>query len=191
MFKTRQFYFLIFLLFLISCGSPENSKSKKLSYSNYEIKTSKTAFDPFVSGFKCDSLHLFPQPIKGNIQKVIVFNGILPLDTLLFDKFRLLIGEEKEIIRADLNFDGFCEFIFPDRKSVKKGAIKHYYFIFDTDKHKFIENTSLPAYIGGFKLDIKNQRVKLYCPDQVCFAYYKYSIEKKFELVQGEFKSVD
>jgi hypothetical protein len=66
--------------------------------------------------------------------------------------------------------------------------MQHHYYIFDLELRKFIENFSLPPYIGGLKLDIKNQRLKLYCPGQECFAYYKYTTDKKFEKVQGEFK---
>ncbi len=178
----------LFILVLISCGSSSNTKSRKILHNGLVYKSSKTIFDPASLKFNCDSLNFVAINSTAKIQKLIINNGSRPIDTLEIASKNFAPGTEKEIQKADLNFDGFCEFVIPDKKTTKNGGTKHYYFMYDIDKRQFVENTSLPAFISSLKLDIKNQRVKLYCPGEDCFAYYKYSVQKKFELVQGEFK---
>jgi hypothetical protein len=163
-------------------------KSRKFSYISKEIVTTKQVFDPLLLKLVCDSLNFKVLPRGEIIGGLIVRNGIYSLDTLQLSLKRLPVGSENGIIKADLDFDGNCEFVIPDVNSKKNGGVRHYYYMFDNETRKFSENTSLPAWIGRFNLDIKNQRVKLYCPDDACFAYFKYTINKTFELVQGEFK---
>ena len=121
------------------------------------------------------------------IEKIIVKLGILTLDTVSITVGKIPIGAEKDAVITDYNFDGFCEFVVPDKNSAARGGMDYYYFLFDTISMHFVEIESLPKFIGNFKLDVKNQRVKIYCPDEACFAYYKYE-NKSFKLVQGEFK---
>jgi hypothetical protein len=182
---------IVAALSFFSCGTSDNSSAKRIMPTKMQINTSKKAFDPASVRIFCDSLSFSALNSGNKILKIVIKNGNSLLDTILLDAKKLTTGIEKNIIKADLNFDGNCEFIIPDMNSTKEGGIKHYYFIFEPESRKFVENKSLPAYISAFKLDVKNQRVKLYCPNQQCFAYYKYNTEKKFELVQGEFKSVD
>jgi hypothetical protein len=178
----------VFVVLFFSCGSSEKSNSRKISYPVIEIKTLKQAFDPASLKISCDSLKFTTVVTGGKIQKLIILNGLAPLDTIMLSSKKLVIDAEKDIIKADYNFDGFCEFFIPDRSLSKNGGLKYYYYVYDSEKQEFYENITLPAFIGEFKLDIKNQRLKLYCPGQECFAYYKYTTDKKFELVQGEFK---
>jgi hypothetical protein len=185
------FILCIAVSIVVSCGSSKNKKAKRIAQTKMQIVTTKTAFDPEALKIVCDSVNF---EIMGNdlkSQKLVIFNGILPIDTLIITKLKLEPGIENAIIKADLDFDGNCEFIIPDKKTTRSGSIKHYYFIYDTATKNYVENTTLPSYFSDFKLDIKNQRVKLYCPKEDCFAYFKYNAEKKFELVQGEFKSID
>jgi hypothetical protein len=183
--------FSIFIVLLFSFGCSEKYHSKKISIPDFKIATSKTAFDPASLKIICDSLYFTTITSGGKIQKLIISNGNHPFDTILIATKKLKAGAENEIIKADYTFDGFCEFIIPDRNTNKSDAFKHYYYVYDPEKKGYFENTTLPAYIGDFKLDIKNQRLKLYCPGQDCFAYFKYTVDKKFELVQGEFNSID
>jgi len=190
--KLKSFYFLFFIVLIgIACGSSENPRAKRISQSKIQILATRTAFNPDSLKILCDSMNFRVQGKDFKSQKLIILNGNLPVDTLEFTKIKLEPGFETEFIKADLDFDGNCEFIVQDRKTTKKGSIKHYYFIYDATTKNYIENTTLPSYISSFKLDIKNQRVKLYCPIDECFACYKYNAEKKFDLVQGEFKSID
>jgi hypothetical protein len=178
-------------LSFFSCGTSDNTSAKRIMPTKMQINTLKKVFDPASVRIFCDSLTFNVINSGNKILKLVIRSGNTSLDTVLLNTKNLNIGIEKNIIKADLDFDGNCEFIIPDKNSTKEGGVKHYYFMFEPESRKFIENKTLPAYISSFKLDVKNQRVKLYCPNQECFAYYKYNTEKKFELVQGEFKSVD
>jgi len=190
--KLKNLIFVIVSISLIiACGSANKKRAKRINPSNMQINITKSAYNADLLKIICDSVGFELQGDDLKHQKLIVFNGILPIDTLSFLKFKLDKGSENEIIKADLDFDGNCEFIIPDKKNIKSGGTKHYYYMYDTATRNFMENTTLPSYIRSFKLDIKNQRVKLYCPNEDCFAYFKYNAEKTFELVQGEFKPVD
>jgi len=186
-------FFILFLIAsaFIACSSSENPRGKRISQSKIQIFATRTAFNPDSLKIVCDSVNFLVQGDDIKNQKLIVLNGNIPIDTLEFTKIKLEPGFESEFIKIDLDFDGNCEFIVQDKKTKKNSGIKHYYYIYDATTKKYIENTTLPSYISSFKLDIKNQRIKLYCPNDDCFAYYKYNAEKKFDLVQGEFKSVD
>ena len=184
--KILLFLACIPLYFLLACGNSSTQKSRKLRNSASEIKTTKIAYDFAAQGIPCDSV-LLSVSITGGKEKLIVSKGIIPFDTITILDNRLK-PNEKDILKMDMNFDNFCDIIIPDKQQIKNDAIHYFYFVFDKESKKFMKDNSLPAFIGGIKLDIKNQRVKLYCPDQQCFAYYKYTIDKKFEKVQGEFK---
>jgi hypothetical protein len=187
--NKRLFILILVFAFAFACDDSGLNRAKKILVSNKEILTSKKLYDPSAMLITCDSLHFGVLPQSGK-QKLILFNGLRTIDTLIFGAQNFSPGFENEIIKADLNYDGYCDIVIPDKYSVKNEGVLHYYYMFDPDLKKFNQNLSLPAYIGGLKLDIKNQRLKLYCPGQDCFAYYKYTIDKKFVMVQGEFKSV-
>jgi hypothetical protein len=185
------FIFCISISLLISCGPSNNKRAKRISQTKMQIVTLRAAYDSTLFQIKLDSLNFKAIQAGNKLQKLIIINGILPIDTIDLKDKMLEATIVNDIEKADLDFDGNCEFIIPDKKTSKLGGMKHYYFIYDAVTKNYIENTSLPSIIHSFKLDIKNQRLKLYCPNEECFAYYKYNKEKKFELVQGEFRSVD
>jgi hypothetical protein len=182
------FIFLLGIAFILSCSPDENLKSRRFNYISREIVTNRQAFDPLLLKIVCDSLNFKVLPKGEYIGRLIVYNGMYGTDTLQLSAKRLAAGTENGIIKADMDFDGNCEFVIPNENSTRNGGVRHYYYMYDPEIGKFKENTSLPAWISRFNLDIKNQRVKLYCPNDECFAYYKYTINKTFELVQGEFK---
>jgi hypothetical protein len=190
--KMNNFFSLVLLILIVSaCGSSDNQRAKRILQTKIKISPTRTAFNPDSLKIICDSVNFLATGNDLKNQKLIIRNGNIPIDTMEFMKIKLTEGFESEFIKADLNFDGNCDFIVPDKNIKKGGCLKHYYFMYDTISQNFIENTTLPSFISSFKLDIKNQRVKLYCPMDDCFAYYKYNADKKFELVQGEFKSID
>jgi hypothetical protein len=181
---------IIFLFFLItSCSeSTTKTKARKLTLIERRSINSRQGFDPKTDGFRCDSLNVKTTLTGNQISQIIVLLGNNILDTILLTSEKIPGGAEKDIIVTDYNFDGFCEFVIPDKKSASAGGMNYNYFLFDTLHKNFVEINSLPKFIGNFKLDIKNQRVKIYCPNDACFAYYKYE-NNVFKLVQGEFKA--
>jgi|GEM_PF-7131895 hypothetical protein len=186
MFK-RVVFFAIVVILAYTCNSGSDKKAIKLKLSENKLLSSRKAFDPKMAGFRCDSLLVQSIPVRNTIEKLIVKLGALTLDTIAISAYKIPSGAEKDAVITDYNFDGFCEFVVPDKNSAARGGMDYYYFLFDTLSRNFVEIKSLPRFIGNFKLDIKNRRVKIYCPDDVCFAYYIFE-NKTFKLVQGEFK---
>ncbi len=187
MFKYSILIALVSILLISACNSGSNSKAKKLQSIKKREYNIRPGFDPLIKGFGCDELKIKTVLAGSKIKQIVVLMGENLLDTVLLPQGKIPASAESDIIISDYNFDGFCEFVIPDKKSESRGGMDYYYFVFDTLNRHFIEITSLPKFIGNFKLDVKNQRVKIYCPDEVCFAYYKFE-NKEFKLVQGEFK---
>jgi len=187
MLKYSVLISILCFLFLFSCNSGSNIKAKKLKKFKTSSITVRSGFDPKKHGFSCDSMNVKSILKDNKIEQLIVLSGSFNLDTLLLKNTIIPSGAENDIRFSDYNFDGFCEFVIPDKKSAMRGGMNYYYFIFDTLKANFIEINTLPKFIGNFKLDVKNQRVKIYCPDDACFAYYKFD-NQIFNLVQGEYK---
>jgi hypothetical protein len=184
----KKVVFIAFIVILAyTCDSGSDTRAKKLQLSDSKEISLRKAFDPKITGFRCDSLQVLSIAIGNTIEKLIVKLGNQSLDTVSITTGKIPFGAEKDVVITDYNFDGFCEFVVPDKNSAARGGMDYYYFLFDTLSRNFIEIKSLPKFIGNFKLDVKNQRVKIYCPDDACFAYYKYE-NKAFKLVQGEFK---
>ena len=179
---------IVALFFYAVCSAPEN-QTKALSLNKPEIKVvdKKPGFDPIKHGFSCDSLNVKIQKSGNKTEKLFVFLGSKAVDTLNLQSLSLDINE-KEIMIMDYNYDGFCDLVLNNILSASHGAMDYYYFLYDSNVLKYKETRSLPKFNGGFKLDIKNQRVKIYCPYQDCFAYYKYNENGLFELVQGKFE---
>ncbi|MFN8255219.1 MAG: hypothetical protein U0W24_05985 [Bacteroidales bacterium] len=174
--------------FLFSCGNNSEKKAMKFSLPEKKEMNARKSFNPKLNGFKCDSLNIKSLASANKIKEIYILLGQKLLDTLKLPTQQIPSGAEKDVMVTDFNFDGFCEFVIPDKMSSRQGGMDYYYFIFDTLSGHFMEIRSLPKFIGGFKLDIKNQRVKIYCPNESCFAYYKFE-NYSFKLVQGEFKS--
>jgi len=187
MFRFSVLLSIIFILLISSCTSETKLKAKRLHSIQWKAFISREVYDPTIKGFGCDSLNIKAVLAGDRMKQILVFLGNYPLDTVLLPSASIPAHAENDVIISDYNFDGFCEFVIPDKKSAARGGMDYYYFIYDTLNRNFVENTSLPKFIGSFKLDIKNQRVKIYCPDDACFAYYIYE-NKAFKLVQGEFK---
>jgi hypothetical protein len=185
----RLLVFVFGVLIWFSCSDGKSVKAKKIKSSTAPTQSSKKVFDPLSLRIPCDSLNWTLVNKPGMAQRLIVKNGGLPFDTVFLKGHTGIQGIETEIVKSDIDFDGNCDLLVPDPKIGKSLGIKHFYYIFNPVKRKYEENRSLPPVIGSFKLDIKNQRLKLYCPDNECFAYYKYNSDtKQFSLVQGEFK---
>lgn len=181
-------FVLLFLLILASCSNKDLKPAKLLEVADFTIENKKQGFNPLKHGFNCDSL-ILETIHKASLVDKIIFkfgdNEICNIDVL-----NKKIGEidEKDILLTDYNFDGFCDVVIKDITSAQHGGINHYYYLYHPSEQSFKENNSLPMFIASFKLDLKNQRVKIYCPYEDCYAYYKYKDDDTFELVKGEFK---
>ena len=180
---------LITLLILSSCSNKEHELAKKLEKVNLITENTKLGFDPLKHGFSCDSVNIRILAKGTLIEKLIPSLGKIPIDTIKISLLKMQAGDEKNIIIADFNFDGYCDFIIPDQLSASNGGMDYYYFLYHVPDQNYQPLKSLPKFTGGFKLDIKNQRVKLYCPYQDCFAYYKYLENGNFKLVKGKFET--
>ena len=187
MFKSKLLFFL-FCITVFACSNSDLLTTKKISKINWITTIQKEGFDPLKHGFSCDSISLRTKTKGDFIEKYIVMLGKAGVDTLVVKK-KMATGAEKKALITDFNFDGFCDFILPDESSATAGGMDYYYFLYDTTKLGYQEVKSLPKFNGGVKMDIKNHRVKIYCPHQECFAYYKYQENKTFKLVKGEFKA--
>ena len=188
MFKRNIIFCLIFVSVFLSCSSGAIPPAKKLGKVNLVAENKKQGFTPLKHSFTCDSLNI-KTIIKGNlIEKLTVFLGDASIDTIHFIANKVPTGAEKRITIIDFNFDGFCDFILSDELSASHGGMNYYFFLYDNIAQGYTEVKSLPKFNGGFKMDIKNQRVKIYCPYQDCFAYYKQQETGDFKLVKGEFK---
>jgi hypothetical protein len=178
----------IILLLISSCSNKEPEPAKKLGKINLISENKKEGFNPLKNGFTCDSVNLQIITTGNFISELVPSLGKKNIDTINISSLKIQQGAEKNVIITDFNFDGFCDFVLPDDLSASHGAMNYYYYLYDNATQKYNPVKSLPKFTGGFKLDIKNQRVKLYCPYQDCFAYYKYQGNGNFELVKGEFK---
>ncbi len=186
---SKLFTFLLITLFAISsCSDKQLKPAKRFKKVNLIAENKKQGFNPLKNGFTCDSVNLQTITIGKYIGMVIPSLGEKPIDTLNIASLKIQTGAEDNTIITDFNFDGFCDFVLPDDLSASHGAMNYYYYLYDNTTQKYNSVKSLPKFNGGFKLDIKNQRVKIYCPYQDCFAYYKYQQNGSFKLVKGEFK---
>jgi len=188
MFKLNLLIGVLSFFILYSCSNDNLPLAKKLKKVNLLKENTKQGFTPLKHGFTCDSL-IIKTISKGRlINKLTVFLGKVSVDTIDFLAKNVQTGTERNLIITDFNFDGFCDFVLPDDLSASHGGMDYYFFLYDNSTQSYTEVKSLPKFNGGFKMDIKNQRVKIYCPYQDCFAYYKYQKNKTFKLVKGEFK---
>ncbi len=188
MYKINLLLYLSFIVVLASCTSKQNRSTKKLSTVNLITDNKKQGFNPLKHGFNCDSVTIDVVNRGKLTSKLIVSLGNTAIDSINFGTKKVSSGVEKNIVITDFNYDGFCDFVLFDDASASHGGMDYYYFLYDNSKLGYKEIKSLPKFNGGFKLDIKNQRVKIYCPYQDCFAYYKQQKNGKFKLVKGEFK---
>lgn len=189
MLKISTLVIVLFVFFIVSCSNKEVGPAKKLHKKSYLTENKKTGFDPLKHGFSCDSLHVNTIDYGKQISKLVVLLGSRNVDTLNIFANHIEKGGEKNLIITDFNFDGFCDIVLPDIASAQNGGMNYYYYLYDNELLKYEEVKSLPKFISEFKLDVKNQRVKIYCPNQDCFAYYKFNEQRQFELVQGEYKA--
>jgi len=189
MLKFSALVVIISAFLVISCSNKELPGAQKLSTKNYIIGNKKPGYNPLKHGFNCDSLHANAVDFGNYTGKIIVILGSTNVDTINVLANRIAKGAGKDLIIADFNFDGFCDIVLPDIASAQNGGMNYYYYLYDNQLLKYNEVKSLPKFISEFKLDVKNQRVKIYCPNQDCFAYYKYNENDQFELVQGEYKA--
>jgi hypothetical protein len=188
MFKITTALLIFFLLFFFSCSNKELPPAKKIKKVDLTAENTKQGFDPLKHGFTCDSVNI--QVIKnGNLIKSLVPSlGKKPIDTIKVSLLKLQPGVEKDVIITDFNFDGYCDFVLPDDLSASHGGMDYFYFLYNPLNQNYQPVNSLPKFNGGFKLDIKNQRVKIYCPYEDCFAYYKFQEDGTFKLVKGKFE---
>ncbi len=186
---TKLIICLLITLFAISsCSNKKHEPAKRLKKVNLIAENKKQGFNPLKNGFTCDSVNLQIISMGSYISKLVPSLGEKPIDTINIASLKIQQGAEKNVIITDFNYDGFCDFVLPDDLSASHGAMNYYYYLYDNVTQKYNTVKSLPKFTGGFKLDIKNQRVKIYCPYQDCFAYYKYQENGSFKLVKGEFK---
>ena len=167
-------------------GSQTNIKSESsketllfLKQNNEKLKCENIDYD-LISGKK--------EGYYSYLSSVIIFSGNTNLDTLNFQGKKVLF-ENKEyakIIKKDINFDGFCDFIYTDNWTVSHGASNRYYFLYDLEKRGFIEDTSLPYRNGGIKINTIKKEVIIFCSYHDCESSYKF-INKTFKKVSGEF----
>ncbi|NJO92489.1 MAG: hypothetical protein HC831_28585 [Chloroflexia bacterium] len=181
-------YLLITVLVISSCSDKKHEPAKKIKKVNLIAENKKQGFNPIKSGFSCDSTSFQTLTAGNYISKLFLCLGKHPIDTINLSSLKIQQGVENKAIIVDFNYDGFCDFVLPDDLSASQGGMNYYYFLYDSETQKYNSVKSLPKFTGGFKLDIKNQRVKIYCPYQDCFAYYKYQEDGSFKLVKGEFK---
>ena len=187
MLKFQSIIVVLASFIFFACNSNTGLKAKKLKITELKPIVTRSAFDPKSGGFKCDSLKLNAVMKAGQIKQLNVLLGSNVIDSIKPSSTKIPVGAELDCIFADYNFDGYCDLVIPDKKSASKGGMDYYYFLFDTLNHKFKEIKSLPKFIGNFKLDVKNQRVKIYCPNEACFTYYKFE-NNDFTMVHGEFQ---
>lgn len=190
MLKQLQFTILFTAALLVSCTNKEVKPANRLKKINMLVENKKEGFNPLKHGFTCDSLNIQIQTKGTIIQDLVPVLGEVPIDTIGISSLKIQNGGEKDILIMDFNFDGFCDFILPDIGSASHGGMDYYFYLYNTENQNFKHIKSIPKFNGGVKLDIKNHRLKIYCPNSDCFAYYKYQENGTFKLVKGEFKVI-
>lgn len=188
MLNTRFLLIILLLGFVISCSNEVSQTARKFDKVIYKAENQKPGFNPLKHGFTCDSVEASVILSGQLINKLILLLGSESIDTISLLTEKIPAGAEKDIIITDFNFDGYCDFVLPDKASAEGGGMNYYFYLYDNEELGFFAVKSLPKLISDFKLDIKNHRVKIYCPYQDCFAYYSFNDKKQFELVQGEYK---
>ncbi|MDF1550007.1 MAG: hypothetical protein P1P88_19435, partial [Bacteroidales bacterium] len=172
MLNIRFLSIVILSWFFSSCSDEAHQTARKFNKVIYEAENLKPGFNPLKHGFTCDSVEASVIVSGQLINKLILLLGSEPIDTISLLTEKIPAGAEKDIIITDFNFDGFCDFVLPDKAPAEGGGMNYYFYLYDYEMFGFNEVKSLPKFISDFKLDIKNHRVKIYCPYQDCFAYY-------------------
>lgn len=185
--KVLSFISLVsFILF--SCTNKEIKPAKRFEKIDLTTENKKQGFNPLKHGFNSDSLKLEIIAKDSQTEKFCFSLGSTDICTLNVSNKKIGEIDEKDILLTDFNFDGFCDVVIKDISSAQHGGINHYYYLYNSSEQTFKENNSLPMFIASFKLDLKNQRVKIYCPYEDCYAYYKYKNDDTFELVKGKYE---
>lgn len=186
----RQMNLLVLLsaLILFSCTDEEAEPARKLKKVNLQSESKKEGFNPLKHGFACDTMKIRVETNGKIIKGLVPSLGETAIDTIKVNSLKLEKGTEKDVLIMDYNFDGFCDFILPNIASASHGGMNHYFYIYIPENQGYKYIKSLPKFNGGVKLDIKNQRLKIYCPYNDCFAYYEYQQDGTFKLVKGEFR---
>lgn len=190
MLKSRCLLIAFFGLLVVSCSSEDLPPAQPIGNIKQVKKVDKAGFDPIKHGFACDSLIV--QPVKKGkiIEELTIYLGNVAVDTIDVKDLKIEGLDKEEVTIIDFNFDGFCDFVVRDIVSANHGGMNYYYYLYDNESLGYQMVTTLPKFISSFKMDIKNQRVKIYCPYEDCFAYYKYQDDGTFKLVQGKYEAV-
>ncbi|MBN2893923.1 MAG: hypothetical protein JXL97_18790 [Bacteroidales bacterium] len=187
-------YFLNIITFaflFVACNEIQTETSKvnfaeNHTFQNKKIEKSIKKPDKFTC--KNLSYQVFPAEDEAWAKKMIVFKDYQPIDTIYFDqeKVYMFYKEENAVLFADLDFDGNCDIVIHDVASASHGTMNHFFYLFNEDSQKFLENYSLPKLNGGVFPNSENQTVVVYCSYHDCEAVYKF-IDGIFVLVEGEF----